>query len=374
MVSVGSSRRLIVAAPAATMRRDHARPSGRDTHGVGIDPRGELQMLTPPRTAVAMLAAALVTTIGAAPAPAANKSAARTTVQIALTSTSQAAPFYLGIKKGFYARQGIDLKINKDITIQATLASVASGAVDGSGLTVGGFVAGVAGGLPLVAINTTSTGGLTPETDDPQLVTRADSGITKVADLRGKTIAVGGFGGALEVSARRAAQRAGIGATSIKLISVPFPQMGALLRTKQIDAALMAEPFTTQLKRELDIRVLAGGTLVWRKGQQFYCLMMSRKWWDANPALGRRLQLATRQSVDYAGRNPREVRALLPSLTGVPASVTNRQTLPRYVSKMDLKDIQNTARVMKAYNAVKVLPDMSKFVIQPPAKKAPRKK
>lgn len=317
------------------------------------------------RAGIAALAIALVTAVVAAPTHAANKAAAPTTVKLGVIPIAAMAPIQLGITKGFYGRQGINLSINKNLALPSYLPSVASGAVDGVTLNYGQLASGASAGLPLVAINTLNVGGLTPERDDPQLVTRSDSGITKVADLRGKTIAVSALGSTQEVTVRRAAQRAGIGATSVKLVAVPFAQMGAVMRSKQVDAALIGEPFTTQLKQQLQIRVLAGGTLVWRKGQQNAVLIMSRKWWNENRAVGLKLQHATRQAVDYAARHPREVRAILPSFTGLPAAVTSRQVLPRYVSTIDVKDAQNTARIMKAYGVLKTVPDMSKFVIKP---------
>lgn len=323
------------------------------------------------RAGIALLTAIVLTAIGAMPAQAANKAAARAKVDIAIISIAHMAPIQLGIEKGFYRRQGIDVVLNKNLAQTAYPQAIVSGAIDGYTVQYGVLAIGVAAGIPLVGINTLTAGGLTAETDDPQLVTRADSGIRSVADLKGKTIAVNNVGSVQEITVRRAAQRAGIGATSVKVIGIPFAQMGSVLRNKQVDAALIADPFTTQLKQQIKLRLLAGSSIVWRKGQQVATLVMSRKWWDANKAVGRRLQLATRQAVDYAARNPREVRRLLPAFTGVPASVTSRQPLPRFVSKMDVRDIQNTARVMRAYNAIKTLPDMSKFLIPPPA--APKK-
>lgn len=330
------------------------------------------------RIGVAACVAALGIAVFAMPGQAAKKSAAQTKVTIGVIPIAQFVALQLGVEKGFYGRQGIDLQLNKRISSGALVQVIASGAVEGSTLNYGTLSQAVSSGVPVVAINTITAGAIRPEDDDPQLLTREDSGIKSVADLKDKKVAVNNVGGSQEVTVRRAAQRAGISATSVKVVGVPFPQMGSLVRSKQVDAVLIGDPFATQLKEQVKMRLLSGSTSIWKKGQQFGSLLVSRKWWDANRALGRKLQFATRQSVDYAARHPEAVRAALPGFTGVAKEITDKQVLPRFYSKQDLKDIQNTARVMKAYNMIKELPDMRKHVIllpeTPKKKAAPKKK
>lgn len=74
------------------------------------------------------------------------------------------------------------------------------------------------------------------------LVVLADSGIERLSDLRGKTIAVNSRRNIVDLAILRAIKNNGLFANDIKLVELPFKDMETALRSKRIDVAPLPEP------------------------------------------------------------------------------------------------------------------------------------
>ena len=78
-----------------------------------------------------------------------------------------------------------------------------------------------------------------------QYVVRADSPIKTVEDLKGKTIATNGLGGAIDMAMRNMLRNHGLeDKRDYKVIEVEFPNMAAMLGEQKVDMAGMVAPFS----------------------------------------------------------------------------------------------------------------------------------
>ncbi|MBS0537803.1 MAG: ABC transporter substrate-binding protein, partial [Proteobacteria bacterium] len=101
-----------------------------------------------------------------------------------LTTASQAA-FYVGVKKGIFAKYGFDVEVLPLATgVQANQA-LAAGQADWSGGGVESTVVAWATGLPFKAYSMYAKGG-----DSYGILVRKDANINSPKDLKGKKIAV----------------------------------------------------------------------------------------------------------------------------------------------------------------------------------------
>ncbi len=74
---------------------------------------------------------------------------------------------------------------------------------------------------------------------------REDSGIQKIADLKGKTIAVNAFGASTDLVLRVALKKNGLDPKrDIRVVEVGFPAMAAAIREKRIDCGILVLPFS----------------------------------------------------------------------------------------------------------------------------------
>jgi NitT/TauT family transport system substrate-binding protein len=131
-------------------------------------------------TRLAALAIALGLMLGAAGARAADEASLLLNWYLGGLHT----PFYLGLERGYYADEGIDLTINEGRG-SARAVQVIAAKGDTFGMSdAGSLMLGAAQGAPIKAVmsllNTSGFG----------IISLAETGITSVKDLEGKTLAV----------------------------------------------------------------------------------------------------------------------------------------------------------------------------------------
>lgn len=141
----------------------------------------------------------------------------------------QFAPFYVGIDKGFYAEEGINLELShgfendylKLVGIDEYQFMIGSGDQ---------VVLGRAQGLPVRYV-------MNWYSRFPVVIfSKADRAITQPADLAGKTIGIPGAFGASYVALRGILEAAGLTEQDIRLESIGFTQAAAVSEDK-VDAA-----------------------------------------------------------------------------------------------------------------------------------------
>lgn len=157
---------------------------------------------------------------------------ARTPISLGVgyVPTVQFAPLYVGIDKGFYAEEGLDVSLaygyeNDYIKL---VGMNESQFMIGSGDQV---VIGRSQGLPVRSV-------LTWWTRYPVVaMAKADSGIVSPADLAGKRIGIPGPFGANYVAYRGILEAAGLSEQDVKTESIGFTQAAALM-AGTVDAAV----------------------------------------------------------------------------------------------------------------------------------------
>ncbi len=78
---------------------------------------------------------------------------------------------------------------------------------------------------------------------------RKDLGITRVEELKGKTLSVNGFGTGTEMALKIMLQKHGLDpANDVHIVEVPFPTMAAALNDKKVDLAMPPTGFTNNPK------------------------------------------------------------------------------------------------------------------------------
>lgn len=267
-------------------------------------------------------------------------------VTLAMGPLADAVPIELGIKHGFFEEESIDVKVNTDLTYAQSPGAVVAGQVDFAQHSWGSTVAFAANGLPLVTVAQLSTSGETVDDDGVLFVTLADSGIESAADVKGKRLGLASLGGLSELGAITFAKTGGLTRDDVKLAAVPFPTMGAALRSKRIDVALISEPYYTQLAGEADLKVLSAGNALLMPHLPLVNIFTSREKLEKDPDVVERFGRAVTKSVAYAAEHPDEVRAALPAFSKVDESLTSKMRLPVYSSAIEIDKVQKLSEML----------------------------
>ena len=192
-----------------------------------------------------------------------------------LTTASQAA-FYVGAKKGIFAKYGFDVDVLPLATgVQANQA-LASGQADWSGGGVESTVVAWATGLPFKAYSMYAKGG-----DSYAILVRKDAKIATAKDLKGKKIAVP-QGTAPAQGLNQVLKAAGLAPDSVMRVNANYGNMGQMLVSGAVDAMAGLEPFLTVTEEKLggNAQVLVRLGKYVQGGGLF---LIGDKWAAANP-------------------------------------------------------------------------------------------
>lgn len=143
----------------------------------------------------------------------------------------------LGLANGGFAKFGIKVVEHEFATPADIITGIASGDLDMGTAPAPNFFAAVEHGVKVKAVS------VVQGRNNPPIayMARTDSGINKVADLRGKTAGVNNYGGNYDLYLRFWLRRNGLDPEKdVKIIIVPVPAMVPALINKQVDIAPIA--------------------------------------------------------------------------------------------------------------------------------------
>jgi NitT/TauT family transport system substrate-binding protein len=302
-------------------------------------------------TTVAALAAALVFGGSAASAP---RTVKLTTVTVDTLPIANALPMNLGISKGFFAEQGIEIKAQ---TLQSGNDIVLALSNHNGDVGYLGYVPMMIArtqGIPLTLVAASEVEGTSDADNWQNILVKGSSSIRTPADLAGKTIAVNALKGVGEVIIKAALKKVGVDPNSIKLLAMPFPTMRTALNNGQVDAIWTPEPFLSQaLNIDGDRIVMAPGPVLanYFPNGGYGALA---DWVKSNPALAKGFRTAINKSLTYAQTHPDEIRALLPA-------GTQNVRLPIWSPVIDRKQLTQLAKYAQEFGVISTLPNMTQL-------------
>lgn len=161
---------------------------------------------------------------------------------------------YVASQHGYFAENGLDVQLVPLASGSAIIQALASDAIDVgfANLTTIVFYEQTSPRLNRVAGGTR----MDKTHSEAGLVVSADSGIEKIADLKGKTIAVNSRRNIVDLAVLKAVKTCGLSASDISLVELPFKDMEAAVRAKRIDAATLPEPILSSSMTSSGLRNL----------------------------------------------------------------------------------------------------------------------
>jgi NitT/TauT family transport system substrate-binding protein len=269
-----------------------------------------------------------------------TKPQALTTVKFGYIPIVDAAALYVAIDEGMFKAQGIDASITSISSGSAILEALSTGSLDVGLSNTLSFVLARAAGIDLVSI-----GGA--QVDDQQhkegaILSRADSTINSVSDLRGKTIAINASKNIVDLSIRKLLRKNGISPDDVRFVEIPFPQMESVLKSGQVDAIAVAEPFWTFAVNHGGVRVIG-----YYYGDVYNQLELgswfaTQKWVTANPATARKVYDAFVNAVKFLNdpQNDKTVRGIIANYTKTDLATASQMGLPTFETQLTQAGVQ----------------------------------
>jgi NitT/TauT family transport system substrate-binding protein len=302
----------------------------------------------------AILAVAALVAGGAAGAPGRTQ-ATTVSLTVGVLPIANTLPLDLGVKKGFFEQQGIEIKKISAQSGNDIMLGLANSNMDvGFAGWVPAMIARTSG-IPISVVALSEVEGTDQASNWQNILVKGSSSIRTPADLAGKTIAVNALKGVGEVMIRAALEKSGVDQSSIKLLALPFPAMRAALNSGQVDAIWTPEPFLSQAISIDGARdVFAPGPVL---GKYFPIggYFVRTDWAGKNPDVAARFRTAMNQSLEYSQNHGDEIRELLPA-------ASRNIRLPIWTTVMNRAQVLQLAQYAKKYGVITSLPNFTQFV------------
>ncbi len=186
------------------------------------------------------------------------------TVRLAYLKTLAIVPVIDAQQMGYFSKEGIKVDMISLNNGPAVVSAVVGGSADIGFAATLPVISAVAEHQPIreFMISTVEHWPLENGLGE-YLIASARSGAKTLQDLKGKTVASNATNGGCDLMIRDHIRAAGIAATEMKMVVIPFPQMKAALELGTVDAVCAVDPFYSAIMASPQIKgtVLAKGII-----------------------------------------------------------------------------------------------------------------
>jgi NitT/TauT family transport system substrate-binding protein len=293
---------------------------------------------------------------GSAAASSSSSGGGSETVNVGVLPISAVAPVYLGIDKGFFREQGLDVKPQVAQGGAAIVPEVVSQDVAFGYANPGSILLANAKGLPLQIVSEGNQNA-EQESSDPETLVAKASTITDPKQLEGQKVAVDTLGGLTELSVRDALRKLGVDDSKVTFVEIGFPDMGTALDSGRVAAAAMNEPFVTQQVRAGGMRELTHPFFAaLGPGASISEYFTSAQYARAHPDTVTRFQTAMKRSLAYAQAHPDEVRDIVRTYTKTDPATLQAMKLTSFSPDLNTASIRKIADLMVQYGQLDAQP------------------
>ena len=298
-----------------------------------------------------------------------NAKGGRTQVVLDVLPNAENAALYLGVSKGLFAKNGLDVKI---VPIPAGGSTTVGNAISGKAqfaVTVyAGLFEAFSKGLPVVSVGPISAGPPANEPDQNQLLVLKSSGISRPRDLEGKKVAVITLGSGNYVQVQEAVGADGGDPSKVQFVSIQFAQMAGALLQKRVDTVATTEPFVTQISQQAKTVNVAPLDLATGPNSPLGAVITSKTYASSHATVVEQFQRGLYASLQYASTHSAEVRKALPSIAGVSSGLAQKVLLPHYPTSINREALTKLNTDMVKFGLLKAPVNLDKVLLTFPVK------
>lgn len=284
-----------------------------------------------------------------------------TELRVAYVPAVTTLPLHVAQAQGYFEDNGIDATLTEAANISDIPAALGRQFDITLGTATDLLRAGSAG-VDIVQISGNTID--TEENPFVQLIVPADSGISDVTELEGKTVGSPTLSGVIHVAVLHWLQEEGVDPSTVTGVQVPPPNLPDQLNAGQIDAAEALEPFATQLLANDNVSLgdpfasigLPLATNFW---------MAQGEWARSNPDVVAGYVDALEQAVAFIESNPEEARSVLQGYTNFPPQIAETVPLPTYDLEIRVDDLATWADVLMGLGELEGGVDPEELVLSP---------
>jgi NitT/TauT family transport system substrate-binding protein len=280
-------------------------------------------------------------------------------ITVGVVPVIDVAPLYLGISKGYFSQQRLALTVKQSQGGSTIVASVVAGQTQIGFSNNTSLLIGASKGLPVRIV---AAGNQAAAGDYAAILVRDDSPIRTVQDLAGKQIAVNNLNNVGSLTVNAALEASGVDIATVKYVEIPFPEMGATLSQRRVDAVWAVEPFVSLIKSAGGVRVATNTYPLVAPHFPVASYFVSTSYAKSTADVVDRFRRAMNTSLQYAQAHPDEVRRILPTYIKLTQQVADQVVLPEWNTDVGAALLGRTADLALRYGYLKSKPDVQQLV------------
>jgi NitT/TauT family transport system substrate-binding protein len=284
-----------------------------------------------------------------------------TSIKVGVVPVVDVAPLYLGIDKGFFEDEGLEVEPVVAQGGAAIIPAVVAGDQEIGFSNVVSLMLGQTQDLPVKIISQGIQATDDPENDTAAIAVKGSSDIQEPADLEGKTIAINTLNNISQLTVTAALDSEGVDTSTLHFVEVPLPDMVGQLEAGQIDAAGLVEPFVTTGKNAGQ-RMIIYDRVATEPKMTIATYFTSDSYLESNPDVVASFVKAMNKSLEYATEHPDEARQAIANYTQIPPDVLADVVLPLWQEDLNVDSIENTAQLMVDQGIADSMPDVDKLI------------
>lgn len=258
------------------------------------------------------------------------------------------APLQVGIAKGFFAAEGLEVDTTPTAGGAAGLPALAAGQVQIAFSNIISVVLGAKQGLGFSVITAGSvTGDNAP--DLAGLVAKKGSTIKTGKDLEGKRLAVNTRNNIIWLYARAWVLATGGNPDAVTYLEVPFPQMVDAVRGDRVDAAFVVEPFLSAGLKSEAVALVGWPYNAVQKRIPVAQYVATKAFIEKNPDVIDRFARAYGKAVDWTNQNQgsEEWTKIIAAYTRLAPDQIRGLALPAYEKTVDPARMDQVVELMR---------------------------
>ena len=294
------------------------------------------------------------------PAGQGGDSSGPTKVKMQETAGVPSAFMGFGVEKGFFRERQLDVEVEAAQGGATTIPALVSGDVQVGGSNVVSLLIAASRDLPIQVIAPGTSAQESGE-DFGALLVAEDSDVRDMRDLEGKRIAVNTLNNIADVVVKAAAEEEGADPSKLRLIEVPFPEMGATLASGDVDAAFSIEPFVSTSVQS-GAEVVNSSYVATEPDMQVGAYAVARDFAQENAETVDAFKAAVAETAEYLSGHEQAFRDYLSEKAEVDPKLANRMALPQWTQELNVESLQNTAELMQKYDLIQEPVDAQNLV------------
>ena len=270
-----------------------------------------------------------------------------TEITVGVIPIVDVAPLYLGVEKGFFKEQGLDVNLELAQGGAAIIPAVASGQYQFGFSNTTSLLLAQTQDVPIEVVTAGVNATDDPAADMAGVLVKAGSDIASPKDLEGKKVAVNTLKNINTTTTNELVRQDGGDPTTIEYVELAFPEIGPAIEKGDVDAGQVVEPFLT-IGTQGGMTDLGSNFVAADPGLAVAEYFTSTSYAESDADTVEAFTTAMNESLDYAQQHPDEVKEILPTYTDIDDKVLAELNMPQWTSEIDTESIQKLADLSKA--------------------------